>query len=339
MAEEIKVGFYGTGGIAKHTHIPILQDIPGVRVAAICDADDSILEEVGGTFAVAGEHRYKDGLEMVQKEDLDVLFSCVPAFVRTNVETTAAEKGVHIFSEKPQAIDLETALRIDRAIREAGVISTVGFRERHRPLFDEIKAFLADKAIIHAQVTMPRPQSWSKAWLQDEDLSGGFLLEWGCHALDYSRYMMGRDVATAQMFTFRPEGSKESLSFSVNFQLDNGGTMHISFVNFLADGPVSDGRRNVPLFTYFYLGGRVDVFREGGKVWSYAVNGDEVRTEDFDPWEAHDRVFMEAVRTGDRSAIRNDYADGLKTIGPLLAARESVLGGGVPIDMDGFLKG
>lgn len=339
MAEEIKVGFYGTGGIARQTHIPILQDIKGVRVTAICDADDAILQEAGDTFAIAGEHRYKDGMEMVENEDLDVLFSCVPAFVRKDVETTAAAKGVHIFSEKPQAIDLETALRIDKAIRDAGVISTVGFRERHRPLFHEIRAFLADKEIIHAQVTMPRPDSWSKAWLQDEDLSGGFLLEWGCHALDYSRYMMSRNVKTAQMLTFRPEGSKESLSFSVNFQLDNGGTMHISFINFLAEGPVSNGRRVVPLFSYYYIGGRVDVYREGGKKWSYEVNGEPVRTEDFDPWDEHDRVYMEAVRTGDTSQIRNDYTDGLQTIGPLLAARESQSRGGMPIDMSTFLKG
>ncbi|HAA73841.1 TPA: hypothetical protein DCE37_01820, partial [Candidatus Latescibacteria bacterium] len=269
----------------------------------------------------------------------DVLFSCVPAFARKDVETTAAEKGVHIFSEKPQAIDRETALRIDHAIREADVISTVGFRERHRPLFEEIRGFLADKEIIHAEVTMPRPDSWSKAWLQDDDLSGGFLLEWGCHALDYTRYVTSQDVGTAQMFTFRPAGSKESLSFSVNFQFEKGGTMHISFVNFLADGPVSKGRRDVPLFSYYYTGGRLDVYRGGGKTWSYELNGELVREETFDPWEAHDQVFMEAVRTGDRSEIRNDYTDGLGTILPLLAARESAANGGLPVDLDTFKKG
>jgi len=339
MAKEIRVGFYGTGGIASHTHIPILQDIAGVRVTAICDADATILGEVGDTFAIAGEHRYSDGLEMVEKEDLDVLFSCVPAFVRTDVETTAAKKGVHIFSEKPQATELETALRIDRAIRDAGVISTVGYRERHRPLFTEIKAFLAEKDVIHAQVIMPRPKSWPKAWLRNEDLSGGFLLEWGCHALDYTRYMTGLDVATVQSFTCRPDGSEESLSFSVNFQFENGGTMHISFVNFLADGPVAKGRRDIPFFTYYYVGGQLDVFRAGGKEWSYELSGEPVRSELFDPWDAHDRVFMEAVRTGDRSEIRNDYADGLKTIGPLLAAGVSASDGGSPVSMAGFLKG
>ena len=115
--------------------------------------------------------------------------------------------------------------------------------------------------------------------------------------------------------------------------------MHISFINFLADGPVSKGRQDVPLFSYYYIGGRVDVYRGGGKKWSYELNGELVREEEFDPWEAHDRVFMDAVRTGDRRGIRNDYSDGLKTIGPLLAARESVAKGGIPIDMETFLKG
>ena len=96
MAKEIRVGFYGTGGIARHTHIPVLQDLPGVSIVAICDSNVETLEEIGATHAIVPERRYREGLEMVEKEDLDVLFSCVPAFGRTDVETTAAAKGVHI---------------------------------------------------------------------------------------------------------------------------------------------------------------------------------------------------------------------------------------------------
>ena len=86
-----------------------------------------------------------NGDGVLDKEEVDVLYSIEPAYVRTDVETTAAGRGVHLFSEKPQALNMETALRIDEAIREAGVISTVGFRERYRPFFQEARRLLVDK--------------------------------------------------------------------------------------------------------------------------------------------------------------------------------------------------
>jgi predicted dehydrogenase len=338
MAKEIRVGFYGTGGIARHTHIPILQDLPGVSIVAICDASDETLEEIGATHAIGPDHRYRDGLEMVEKEDLDVLFSCVPAFVRTDVETTAVARGIHIFSEKPQAINLETAFRIDKAIKDAGVISTVGFRERHRPMFHRIREYLADREIVHAQTTLTRPKGTAKGWLKNEDQSGGFVLEWGCHALDYTRYMTHQDVSHAQAFFYRPEGAEESLSYSVNFRFENGGTMHISFVTFQAESKLPK-KRSAPIFTIYYVGGRIHIYREGGKKWSWELNGEHVETEEFDPWAEHDRVFVEAVQSGDDSQLRNDYSDGLKTIGPVLAAMESNRRGGQSIEMTKFTKG
>ena len=338
MAKEIRVGFYGTGGIALHTHIPILQDLPGVSIVAICDSNDETLEDIGASHAIGPEHRYREGLEMVEKEDLDVLFSCVPAFVRTDVETTAAAKRIHIFSEKPQAIDLETAFRIDRAIKDAGVISTVGFRERHRPMFHRIREFLVDKEIIHAQTTLTRPKGTDKGWLKNEDQSGGFVLEWGCHALDYTRYMTHQNVSNSQAFFYRPEGAEESLSYSVNFRFENGGTMHISFVTFKAESGLPK-TRSAPIFTIYYVGGRIHIYREGGKKWSWELNGEHVETEEFDPWAEHDRVFVEAVQAGDDSELRNDYSDGLKTVGPILAAMESNRRGGESIKMSQFAKG
>ena len=36
-------------------------------------------------------------------------------------------------------------------IREAGVLSTVGFRERYRPIFQQARRLLLDKEIVHVQ--------------------------------------------------------------------------------------------------------------------------------------------------------------------------------------------
>ena len=143
----VRAAIYGTGSWANQTHIPNLKKL-GVDVVAACDVDADALSRTAERFDIPAV--YADGRAMVENERFDVLFSVVPAFARTDVEIIAVERGIHLFSEKPQAIRMDVALEIDRAIREAGVLSTVCFRERYRPLFQEARRILSEKRIVHA---------------------------------------------------------------------------------------------------------------------------------------------------------------------------------------------
>ncbi|NJN83870.1 MAG: hypothetical protein HC802_17415 [Caldilineaceae bacterium] len=171
---------------------------------------------------------------------------------------------------------MTTANAIDEAIRAAGVLSSVGTRERYRPLLQAVRSFLADKQVLYVHCSLPSPNIGQRTWLHDEERSGGFALEWGQHAVDYVRFMTGEDIVTAQAFYVRPEGYDFSLTSSFNFLLTNGGVMSLSFVNYRAEGAVQAGRRSEPLFGIYYLGGRIDVYREGKDRWSYEHNGTPV---------------------------------------------------------------
>ena len=128
----IKVGIYGAGGHARNNHLINLMRLEEVEVVAVCDIVEGNARQVA---AAAGISRiYTDGHEMVKNESLDALWSTVVAVAREDgVEVAAAEKGIHLFIEKPQAMGMEVAYRIDDAIRHSGVFSTVCFRERYRP--------------------------------------------------------------------------------------------------------------------------------------------------------------------------------------------------------------
>ena len=143
----VRAAIYGTGSWANQTHIPNLKKL-GVDVVAACDVDAAALGRTADRFDIPAV--YANGHEMVEKEWFDVLFSVVPAFARTDVEIRAVERGIHLFSEKPQALRMAVALDIDRAVRNAGVLSTVCFRERYRPLFQEARRLLNGKRILHA---------------------------------------------------------------------------------------------------------------------------------------------------------------------------------------------
>jgi predicted dehydrogenase len=150
--------------------------------------------------------------------------------------------------------------------------------------------------------------------------------------------MTGQNITTAQAFYVRPAEFSYSLAASFNFLLSNGASMTLTFVNYLAEAEVKRGRRNQPLFAIYYKGGCIDVYREGTKRWSYERNGTPVvEGEDFDPWLAQDRTFIEAVRSGDGSALLNDYHDGIYSLAPILAGWKSARNGGVAIQLDEFL--
>ena len=329
MDAPLRVGVYGAGNFANREHLPNLTRIDGVRVVAVCDVDEQAARDTAERFGIPGV--YTDGMAMLAGERLDALWSIVPAAVRGDVEVAAAERGIHLFSEKPQTTDMRTARRIDAAIRRGGVLSTVGFRERYRPIFQEAKRLLADERVVHIRFQSFRGLPAQDAGDQESRSYGAAFFDWGPHAVDYCRFLSGLDVRTAQgFFTERPP-YLTPLSAAFNFVMEGGATMAVTFVCASPGGPA-----NEPYFLICFEGGYLGV--HGYE--RIEMNGRTVyRAENFNPWFELDRRFCEAVRTGDRSGLLNDYRDGLSTLAPLLAAWESAKRGGEPIDVEDYLRG
>ena len=201
MEQPLRIGIFGAGNFANKQHIPNLIQIDNVEIVAVCDIDEKAARATAESFDIP--RIYTDGHEMLDKEPMDAMWSVVPAFARTDVEATAASKGIHLFSEKPQALEMKIACRIDEAIREAGVFSTVGFRERYRPIFQEARRLLSDKEIVHIRFqsirNLPEPRNANR-WNAELEKGGSAFFDWGPHAVDYSRFMSGLDIITAQAF-------------------------------------------------------------------------------------------------------------------------------------------
>ncbi len=331
-SSKIRVAFYGCGNFAKKNRIPNLLELDSVTIIAACDSNIDAAKETADHFSIP--HVYQSGHEMLDALEFDVLYSIVPAYVRTDVEVVAAEKGIHIFSEKPQAIKMQVANRIDQAIRKAGVISTVGFRERYRPIFQKAREFLSDKNIVHVRFQsyggMPATvDNKANTWWADMNKSGGRALDWGVHATDYSRFMTGLNVVKSQAFYCERENYATPLSSIFNYCFQNSATMTL---NFISAGP---SPKDEPWFTVFYEGGHLTIYRYD----RIEVNGELFyQAEDFNPWLEQDRTFIRAVQTGDASILQSDYHDGLFSLAPVLAGWESSRRQGECIDLSSFLN-
>ena len=330
---KIRIGIYGCGSWANRTHIPNLLKLDGVEIVAVCDSNPQSLKSTADAFNIS--KTYSDGHQMVDNENMDALYSVVPAYARTDIEAAAAAKGVHIFSEKPQALTMAVAHKIDDAIRGAGVISTVCFRERYRPIFQEARKRLEGQKIVHLRFQsisgLPATPTGAQkhSWWSDMDKSGGQALDWGVHATDYSRFMTGLNVDRAQAFYCERSSYHNPLTSSFNYCFSNQATMTLTFVS------AAPGFRAEPWFTIFYEGGYLAVYGYD----SIEVNGETVyQAEEFDPWFEQDRIFIEAVRTSNPSLLLNDYHDGLFSLAPVLAGWESARRNGECIDVPAFME-
>ncbi len=325
----VRVAFYGTGRFACSTHIPNLLRIPGAEIVALCDSSPAALEQAAALVPAAA--RYPDADALLAAGGFDALYSCVPAYARTDVEARAAQRGIHLFSEKPQATRLEVALTIDAAVLAAGVIATVGFRERYRPLVRKARELFAGHEATHVQFLQhARTPAARHTWYRDVALSGGPALNWGGHALDQIRFVAADEVSKAQAFW----GAGDILGFppsqSLSFVLASGATATLTFVTSTA---VKD-RFHRNRFSFFHREGVLLV----EDYESVSINGTVAYAgEEFDPWMEQDRVFVEAVRRRDPSLLASDYHDGIRSLAPILAAWESARRGGAIVDVEAYI--
>src|SRR5205823_8427131 len=110
------------------------------EIVALCDVAQeraaAAVEKYGGTV-------YTDYRRMLDQVEMDALYVCVPPFAHSDAEILAAQKGVHLFVEKPVVMHLEPGLKILDAIEKSDVISCAGYGMRYTPTIQTVRQFLA----------------------------------------------------------------------------------------------------------------------------------------------------------------------------------------------------
>lgn len=222
--ERLNVGFIGCGGIAA-LHAERLKNLSNVKMVAFAD----IVEEKAKNFASKyGGASYKDWLEMLDKEKLDVVYICLPPFAHKDEVAIAAEKGIHIFIEKPIALNMETAKRMVRAVEKSGVKSQVGYNCRFGYAVDEAKKLIESGEA--GEIGLALGLYWCnfirRDWWIDKSKSGGQIVEQSTHVFDALRYLCGEvEVVYGQMnrkfWTDVPDMTIEDVSSTV-FKFKSG---------------------------------------------------------------------------------------------------------------------
>jgi len=318
MAGEVRVGIIGTGiGVA---HIEALQQVAGVRVAAICSAQAARAAAVAGRFDIPkATTDYRDLLG----DDIDAVVIATPPALHLAMGRDAFAAGKHVFCEKPLAASLEEARELFKAAQAAGRVQMVNYNMRFAAPYAKARAlldggYLGDLALADARITMNpsdylRSPNWSDSksgWFTDAAQGGGILAgSAGPHLVDFLLWFGGdiTEVATTTAVT-RPE---VTLADGTVVRDISGEDAFVVLARFAGGGMATI--RGVPVayhgggFSLELHGTRGSLVIERGKLRGATDHDRDLADIPLAADAAQDRVaiaqrFIDAVRANDTAA-------------------------------------
>jgi UDP-N-acetyl-2-amino-2-deoxyglucuronate dehydrogenase len=202
---QFRIGLIGCGGIANR-HATILKGLENVTLAAFCDIDGTRATQFAEKYGTGKPPVFTDYHEMYAQTPLDVVYVCLPPFAHTDEVERAAERGIHVFIEKPIALDMQTAERMVTATDRAGVKTQVGFMMRFGEAVERVKEMLDSGEAGEPGLMLGKYfcNSLHSPWWREKSKSGGQIVEQIVHTYDVVRYLLGEPAEviarTANLF-------------------------------------------------------------------------------------------------------------------------------------------
>jgi D-apiose dehydrogenase len=144
--QELKFAIVGTGFWGQF-QIAAWRELPGARLVALCDRDQSKAAALARKFRIAKV--YADAEEMLRSETLDFIDVTVGPEAHASLVLLAASRHIPVICQKPMALEYATCERMVRACREAGIAFLIHENFRWQTPMRRIKELLASSRIGH----------------------------------------------------------------------------------------------------------------------------------------------------------------------------------------------
>lgn len=221
MSGRLGAAILGTGDVSGE-HIRAYQANPHTEVRAILSRDRARAEAKAAQHGLSNCRAYTDLDELLQSDEIDVVSICTPHHLHVEQGVACAQAGKHVIVEKPVALDLAGLRRLDTAVRENGVRSVVSFVLRWNPLFETIRAILADGLIgdlFYGEVDYLHGITADLAlypWVSRRAFGGTALLTAGCHAVDSLRWFIGSEAVEVFSYSNCSNGNPLGYEYEPN---------------------------------------------------------------------------------------------------------------------------
>jgi predicted dehydrogenase len=272
--KKIKVAIIGAGMMGRY-HAQALRRIPEVEVVALADPSLELAKQLCEEMGIP--HVYGDYLEMLNAETVEVVHNCTPNHLHYPINLELINRGIHVYCEKPLALNSQESEELARLAEEKGVIAGVNFNYRQNAMVRE----------MNQRIKMSNPGNLSEDWERTFLIHGHYIQDWmqfeadfnwrclseyggvsrtvadiGSHWFDTVQYITEKKIVrvNAKLVNVMPQRrqytkpvSPEELRTSKDFNYVDIDTEDMAFVTFeMEDGvmgsavfsQVSGGRKN-----------------------------------------------------------------------------------------------
>lgn len=227
----------GCGSIGQR-HLRNLRCL-GIENLVAFDTLPERREQVRKSLGVSTFGSLSDAL----KSGPDVAMVTTSTSSHIEVALEAAERGCHLFIEKPLSHTLDGVDLLLSVVQEKGLMTLAGCNMRFHPGLATIKKLLDDDAV--GKVVAVRVQSGQ--WLPDwhpwedyrtgysarQDLGGGIILD-GVHELDYISWLMGSEVQQVSCFAGKLSrleiDTEDTAAILLRYSDGSIGEVHLDYV-------------------------------------------------------------------------------------------------------------
>jgi predicted dehydrogenase len=213
----------------------------------------------------------------------EVALITTPTSLHLRLAITAAERGCHLFIEKPLADQWDGTEQLVQLVREKNLVTLVGCNMRFHPGLRAVQRLLTEGAV--GRVTAARfemgqhlpdwhPQEdYRQNYSARRDLGGGVILD-AIHELDYARWLLG-EVSAVTCFAGKTSSleieTEDTAEILLRFTSGTIGEVHLDYVQ-------RAHRRTCQIIGeegtihWDYGAGRVNWFSARTRSWSELLN-------------------------------------------------------------------
>ncbi len=226
---KIKLGFIGAGNFARSVLIPHFAQNNDFYLSAIVSAGGYSGRSMAEKFKIACV--YSDVNSMFDEAELDAVVITTRHNLHAEQIIKSLKKGIHVFTEKPLALELKDLYEIKKCAEESGAILHIGFNRRFSPVSDYVSNLIPENMPCMISYSVNSGKIPDDSWIHDPEIGGGRIKGEVCHFVDLiSKFANGNVKSVSglglgkDLSTYRTDDNIEIL-----LEYDNGNIGRITY--------------------------------------------------------------------------------------------------------------
>lgn len=193
LGHKLRIGLLGASKIAPTAVVHPAQAVPRVKVTGVAARDPMRAQAFADEYGI--ETCHDSYAALVAAKDVDLVYCALPVSHHAHWTIKALEAGKHVLCEKPFAMNVAEATRMQDAARANQRRVIEAFHYRHHPAFQHCMDWVNSGLIgavtgVQAQFNVSIPIDGVEI-RSIAGLGGGAMMDLGCYPLHWVQTLMG----------------------------------------------------------------------------------------------------------------------------------------------------